>query len=507
MKLKRTLTLLLALCMLASAFAVFASADSAMLGDVNGNGKIDAQDYMMVKRNVLGTFVIEESVLEAADVNGNGKIDAQDYMMIKRHVLGTYTIEQKPTDTPDDPDKLVIGDDPAYGNVTADKSYERTELYNSSYPDEDNKSLTNGIAAAADAKYGNEAYTAFNMNSSDYKAKGYAHVTVDLGGNHLLDTFKAYVGSSAQGAGIKAPAVIWAYISPDGASWFNAGALSFEDSDTDKGITASLSLDSALSARYVQFRFLGTSNWIFVSEVEAYGIASDTVTSYPIKKQLSFLFVGNSATYYFNVPLKLKLLAESAGVSIDVEVCCFGSAYLSYFADPSKEHGIALRKQLAEKQFDYVVLQDNSGADYEDSKPAIDIIKPLIDANGAQMLLYKRYSSNTDPAQRLDSAYRHEVNYTKLAETYGVEKVAPGADAFLICTEKYPEINLYYTDNSHHGEVTGAYLIACTMAVEFLGIDLSDATYKDTLDTETANKLKECAKLACEVGYDYPQDN
>jgi hypothetical protein len=64
-------------------------------GDVNGNGKLDAQDYAMVKRYVLGTFKLTEKQKERADVDGDGKVTSKDYAMIKRAYLGTYEIGGK----------------------------------------------------------------------------------------------------------------------------------------------------------------------------------------------------------------------------------------------------------------------------------------------------------------------------------------------------------------------------------------------------------------------------
>ena len=62
-------------------------------GDINGNGVIDAQDYAMAKRSVLGTFHLTEAQTARGDIDANGKVDAWDYAKIKRHFLGTYTIE------------------------------------------------------------------------------------------------------------------------------------------------------------------------------------------------------------------------------------------------------------------------------------------------------------------------------------------------------------------------------------------------------------------------------
>ena len=59
-------------------------------GDVGGNGAIDAKDYMMTKRIVLGTFSVEGAPFRAAALDDE-KIDVRDYMMIKRVALGTYT--------------------------------------------------------------------------------------------------------------------------------------------------------------------------------------------------------------------------------------------------------------------------------------------------------------------------------------------------------------------------------------------------------------------------------
>jgi len=61
-------------------------------GDINMNGKIDARDYLLLKRAYFGTFTIE-CPQEVADINGNGKIDARDYLLLKRAYFGTYTIE------------------------------------------------------------------------------------------------------------------------------------------------------------------------------------------------------------------------------------------------------------------------------------------------------------------------------------------------------------------------------------------------------------------------------
>ena len=65
---------------------------TAMLGDINDNGEVEATDYLLLKRYCLGTFKLTAAQEAVADVNHDGAINALDYMLVKRHVLGTYKI-------------------------------------------------------------------------------------------------------------------------------------------------------------------------------------------------------------------------------------------------------------------------------------------------------------------------------------------------------------------------------------------------------------------------------
>ena len=397
-------------------------------------------------------------------------------------------------------------------NVALNKPYTKSTLHPNdgapSYPDEGNKSMTDGKTAPAGSSYSHAAFMGFNKSHKDYTSRGYSYITVDLGGVYLVDKFVAHVGSAYyDDVGINAPQYVEVHISNDNENWYKVGRAENVDSTEVNVVEATVTLDKALTAKYVQYRFVGHTNWIFVCEVEAFGVETDKAQAYPEQKPVeSYLFIGNSATYFFDIPTKFMYIAESVGKEIDVTYCTVGGAYLSEFADPNDEtHGVALRKQLAAKKFDNIVLQDNGNCDYSDSKPAMDKLVPMLRETGATLHLYQRYSSNTDPAKRLDSAYRHEVNYRQLAKDFNIPLVAQGADAFLICSEKYPELVIYHTDNSHHSDL-GAYLIACVLAMTYLDIDLDDVTYTAGYDATTVAKIKECARIACEQGYDYPQD-
>ncbi len=69
---------------------VVATRVCAVMGDANGNGKVDTADYVMVKRMVLKTLTAEKDALRAAAVTNGVTVTAADYVKIKRVVMGTY---------------------------------------------------------------------------------------------------------------------------------------------------------------------------------------------------------------------------------------------------------------------------------------------------------------------------------------------------------------------------------------------------------------------------------
>lgn len=60
------------------------SATVCLAGDVNGNGRLEVGDYLMIRRAYFGKYTLSEVASLAADINGNGKLDSTDYTTLKR---------------------------------------------------------------------------------------------------------------------------------------------------------------------------------------------------------------------------------------------------------------------------------------------------------------------------------------------------------------------------------------------------------------------------------------
>ncbi len=91
---KKLISAVLAILFVLLCFVTVAALPDRDLGDVNGNGKIDMTDYILVKRAYFGTYSLDEEQHELADINNNRKLDMTDYILLKRMYFGTYSIPE-----------------------------------------------------------------------------------------------------------------------------------------------------------------------------------------------------------------------------------------------------------------------------------------------------------------------------------------------------------------------------------------------------------------------------
>lgn len=62
-------------------------------GDVNGDGKVSALDYVAIKNHILNIKKLTGEELSRADVNKDGKVSALDYVAVKNHILGISSLD------------------------------------------------------------------------------------------------------------------------------------------------------------------------------------------------------------------------------------------------------------------------------------------------------------------------------------------------------------------------------------------------------------------------------
>ena len=65
----------------------------AKLGDVSGDGIIDARDSLRILKYTVDTYTIENEYLKASDLNQDNVIDARDSLRILKYTVDTYSIK------------------------------------------------------------------------------------------------------------------------------------------------------------------------------------------------------------------------------------------------------------------------------------------------------------------------------------------------------------------------------------------------------------------------------
>ena len=63
-------------------------------GDINGDGKVNLQDLLLVKKNILGMTALEGNRLKAALISGDTEVSLKTYLSIKKYILGMQDIPQ-----------------------------------------------------------------------------------------------------------------------------------------------------------------------------------------------------------------------------------------------------------------------------------------------------------------------------------------------------------------------------------------------------------------------------
>lgn len=107
-----------------------ASGEPGTPGDISLDGRINAKDYALLKRFVLGTYSLDAAQRLCADLNKDGSIDAKDYLILKRVVLGQYQLPQTGTNDGNEPQAPSDGQSGTIGNggQTAQTGSEAQEI-------------------------------------------------------------------------------------------------------------------------------------------------------------------------------------------------------------------------------------------------------------------------------------------------------------------------------------------------------------------------------------------
>lgn len=238
----------------------------------------------------------------------------------------------------------------------------------------------------------------------------------------------------------------------------------------------------------------------------------------PQNKQLRILFIGNSLTYYNDMPELLMKLGRAAGKDIYTERATVGSSTMAQQISSTTEIGKLVDKALA-KSWDYVVIQPSRRITSKENTvlnaelAASHVLDQRIKAAGAQTVIYCTWGNNTGNT----SVYKmnadginaskgvtfnisradHSAYMQTVSKQFAAELNAPLVDCaalFEYMATDHRAINMYYTDE-RHPSLFGSFGVACAFYAHFYNESpVAAATaYHNGIDSDVAILLAEAA--------------
>ena len=189
---------------------------------------------------------------------------------------------------------------------------------------------------------------------------------------------------------------------------------------------------------------------------------------YP-QKQEKILFVGNSFTFYYNIPSTVEQMALAKGLKWKVYQSTAGGASL-------KDHWLGNKnlnthKMLKRKRFSKVVFQDYSSNPLTAIDSTVKYLHLLQKKlrNKPTQYLYATWAYPGIAGQSKDTLLQSlSIEEALSQNTSRGESVVKVGRAFDVFRMRFPEIELL-SDDAKHTNPNGSYLAACVFFAQLSG--------------------------------------
>ncbi|MCF0134704.1 MAG: SGNH/GDSL hydrolase family protein [Blautia sp.] len=167
----------------------------------------------------------------------------------------------------------------------------------------------------------------------------------------------------------------------------------------------------------------------------------DTNNNMNTEEKLRLLFIGNSHTYYNDLPKYVAKLAGKYGIDCDARMIAFSGWSLS-------QHVLwpAAKFNLKYGDYDYVILQEHSHpfAPKENYYKAVQKLDQWIKKTGGKTVIYETWAKKAEPEKQAAMNTIHQTAAEKLGAI-----LAPVGEYWWAYQKKHPDVELYTTDGAH----------------------------------------------------------
>ena len=117
---------------------------------------------------------------------------------------------------------------------------------------------------------------------------------------------------------------------------------------------------------------------------------------------MKYLFIGNSFTYFNDMPYTFLNMVKTVDRDAVVESLAYGGYSLAQYADEETEVGKMAISKIVSYEWDYVILQEQSLVPCTDKEKFIATVRKLctmISQVGAKVILYETWAYRRDSRQ------------------------------------------------------------------------------------------------------------
>jgi len=182
-------------------------------------------------------------------------------------------------------------------------------------------------------------------------------------------------------------------------------------------------------------------------------------------KKLRILFIGNSHTYFNDMPGMVAARARECGYDCEVTMIAHGGWFLAQHLDEPD-----VRFNIFYGHYDYVVLQEHSHP-FGPEDVFFDAVRKLnawIRETGSKPVIYMTWAKKDEEynQQRMIDAHR------QIAEEVGA-LLAPVGENWWPYMKSWPNLEMYYEDGAH----------ASAAGSDFAAKHIWDTIYTDLMRT------------------------
>ena len=181
---------------------------------------------------------------------------------------------------------------------------------------------------------------------------------------------------------------------------------------------------------------------------------------------MKILFIGNSYTYFNDMPKILERICRENGIELTTDSVVKGGYTLAHFLSLDNEYGVRAHALLSSEKYDFVVLQEQSlrpAYSRETFIKCVGELLPLIGANGATPLLYETWGRANGAQALKERNDTHDGMHAKIkegyeqaGEKYGVKVVHAGDRLH----EAYLRGEAVYNEDGSHPSPLGSEIVA-----------------------------------------------